>query len=234
MRAQVDFEPAYLLRQQPYRETSQLVEVFCATHGRVGLVARGVRDTRSRLRGVLQPFRPLLLSWRDRNELGTLTGAEPGGAPVALVGERVFHGWYLNELLLRLLQRRDPHAALYPLYAQTLQHLPGDRGEAALRRFEKRLLEAIGYGLQLPDTLDADTHYRYDPEHGPEPVHGHPRDSVPGAILIALRDECFDADDTRTEVRLLLRSAIDRQLGGCELQSRRLLQQLRRSVKRTS
>lgn len=234
MRAQVDFEPTYLLQQRPYRETSQLLEVFCATQGRVGLVARGVRGARSRLRGVLQPFRPLLLSWRDHGELCTLTGAESGGAPVALIGERVFHGWYLNELLLRLLQRRDPHAVLYPLYAQTLEHLPGGGGEAALRRFEKRLLEEIGYGLQLPDTLNADTRYRYDPENGPEPVNGYPRDSVPGSTLIALRDECFDATDTRIEVRLLLRTAIDRQLGGRELESRRLLRQMRRNVKRES
>lgn len=232
MRVQVDFEPAYLLQQRPYRETSQLLEVFCATHGRVGLVARGVRGARSKLRGVLQPFRPLLLSWRDRGELGTLIGAESGGAPLTLIGERVFHGWYLNELLLRLLQRRDPHAELYPLYAQTLEHLPGGSGEAALRRFEKRLLGEIGYGLHLPDTLDADTHYHYDPEHGPEPVNGHPRDSVPGSALIALRDECFDAADTRIEVRLLLRAAIDRQLGGRELEARRLLRQMRLNVKR--
>jgi len=230
MVTQVDFEPAYLLQQRPYRETSRLLEIFCATHGRVGLVARGVRSARSKLRGVLQPFRPLLLSWRDSGELGTLTGAETNGAPLTLTGERVFHGWYLNELLLRLLQRRDPHAALYPLYAQALETLSGVGGEAALRRFEKRLLEQIGYGLQLPETLDANSRYRYDPEHGTEPATAHAQGTVPGAALIALRDECFDAADTRSEVRRLLRTAIDRQLGGRELKTRRLLREIRRKL----
>ena len=232
MRVQVDFEPAYLLQQRPYRETSQLLEVFTAAHGRVGLVARGVRGPRSKLRGVLQPFTPLLLSWREAGELGTLTGAEGGGVPVPLKGERVFHGWYLNELLLRLLQRNDPHAVLYHQYADALSALPGEDGEAALRRFEKRLLEEIGYGLHLPHDLDATSRYRYDPEHGPMPVHGDRRGTVSGAALIALRDDAFDVSSTRREIRSVLRTAIERQLAGRELESRKQLLAMRASMRR--
>lgn len=232
MPERIDFEPAYLLQQRPYRETSKLLEVFTAAHGRVGLVARGVRGPRSKLRGVLQPFMPLLLSWREAGELGTLTGAEGGGAAVALTGERVFHGWYLNELLLRLLQRHDPHPSLHLQYAQALAALPGDGGEAALRRFEKRLLEEIGYGLHLPDDLDSALRYRYDPEHGPLPAGVDQRATVSGATLIALRDERFDQQDTRSELRRLLRAAIDRQLGGRELESRKQLLAMRANMRR--
>lgn len=228
----VEFEPAYLLQQRPYRETSCLLEVISADHGRVGLVARGVRGKKSKLRGVLQPFRPLLLSWRRRGELGTLIWAESDGQPVALRGERVFHGWYLNELLLKLVQRDDPHAGLFSLYARSLSALSGEHGEAGLRLFEKRLLELIGYGLDLPDTLNSNGHYRYDPEAGPERCEAATPGAVSGAVLIALREERFEASELRLPLRRLLREAIDRQLGGRELESRRMLLAMRAGMRK--
>ncbi len=156
MRTRIEFEPAYLLVQRPYRETSQLLEAFSAGHGRLGLVARGARGPRSRLRGLLQPFTPLLLSWTESGELGTLTGAESGGAAPTLLGERVFHGWYLNELLiLKLLQRHDAHPRLYQDYVAALGELGGKQAEAALRIFEKRLLIELGYALPLDEGAGA-------------------------------------------------------------------------------
>lgn len=229
MAAQVAFAPAYLLQLRPYRETSQLLEVFSAEHGRVGLVARGVRAPRSRLRGVLQPFRPLLLSWREAGELGTLSAAETAGTAVPLAGERVFHGWYVNELILRLLQRRDPHPELYPDYVATLAALPEAGGEAALRHFERRLLEACGYGLHLPADLDVDAHYRDAPEQGLLRIADGARGGISGAALIDLRDGRYLQPATRVAVRALLRAALQRQLGGRELESRRMLRALRES-----
>ncbi|MEW6166554.1 MAG: DNA repair protein RecO [Pseudomonadota bacterium] len=221
----VQLEPAYLLAVRPYRDTSLLLEAFTAAHGRVGLVARGVRGPKSRLRGLLQPFAPLLLSWRSAGELGTLSGAEAAGPAVALHGERVFHGWYVNELVLSLLQRHDPHPALYAVYATLLPQLAGDAAEAeiALRIFEKRLLADIGYGLPLPAAPDAACHYRYDAEFGFEPAE----DGYSGASLIALRDERFDDTAARGDARRLLRDAIRRQLGGRELKTAALLRQMR-------
>ena len=111
MSRRFEFEPAYLLSQRPYRETSLLLEAFTERYGRIGLVARGARGPRSRLKGLLQPFQALHLSWRDTGELGSLGAVEPGGPAVILGGERIFHGWYLNELLLRSRERRAASGA---------------------------------------------------------------------------------------------------------------------------
>jgi DNA repair protein RecO (recombination protein O) len=229
-RRSVELEPAWLLAQRPYRDSSQLLELFTSSHGRVGLVARGVRTPKSRLRGVLQPFAPLLLSWQASGELGTLRSAEARAGPVALQGERVFHGWYLNELLLRLLPRDAPHPYLYAVYEALLPQLAGTAVEAeiALRLFEKRLLADLGYGLRLPDTLDPVRRYRYDADQGAVEAGSSAGDQgYDGASLIALREERLDEPSARRTARLLLRAALRVQLGGRELESARLLRELR-------
>jgi DNA repair protein RecO (recombination protein O) len=126
--ARAQLEPAWVLSARPYRETSALVELFAQRAGRIGLVARGVRSGRARTRGLLQPFQPLLVSFSDRGELGTLAGLEPAGPPVVLRGEAVFSGWYLNELVLRLVARRDPHPQLFEDYGTALGALGGGEG----------------------------------------------------------------------------------------------------------
>lgn len=231
MRTRIEFEPAFLLQQRPYRESSQLLEVFSAGHGRVGLVARGARGTRSRLRGVLQPFAPLLLSWTESGELGTLIAAESAGPAPVLAGERIFHGWYLNELLLRLIGRHDPHPQLYRDYAEALRQLPGERAEAALRIFEKRLLAESGYGLPLGGELEPRRRYRFDPEQGPRPAAESEQDAGHdlywGASLIALELERLETREALLDARKLLRAALQRQLGGRPLETPRLLRALR-------
>lgn len=221
----VRLEPAHLLAVRPYRDSSLLIEAFTRNHGRVGLVARGARSARSRLRGMLQPFVPLLLSWGESGELGTLVAAEARAAPVALAGERIFFGWYVNELLLRLLQRQDPHPALYALYEAILPSLGGSDAEAesALRLFEKRLLAETGYGLQFPAAIDPAQTYRLDAEYG----FSVAADGYSGASVLALRDERFDDAPARADVRRLLREAVRRQLGGRELETAKLLRQMR-------
>lgn len=227
MRQRIEFEPAWLLAQRPYRETSLLLELFTLQHGRVGLVARGARGPRSKLRGTLQLFTPLLLSWNEAGELGTLVAAEAVAPALELAGERVFHGWYLNELLLRLTGRHDPHPGLYHDYGRALAQLPGERGEAALRIFEKRLLAEIGYGLPLPDELEPQRRYHFDPERGAVPAAADEPDSYPAASLLALRDERLETREALRDARKLLRAALQRQLGGRELETPRLLRQLR-------
>ena len=109
----VQLEPCYVLHQRPYRDSSRLLDVFSREHGRVSLVARGVRRPRSKLRSVLMPFQPIFVSWVRRTELGTLTAAEAAGAPLALRGDGVLAGYYLNELLLRLLETGETHSKLF-------------------------------------------------------------------------------------------------------------------------
>ncbi|HVT35880.1 MAG TPA: DNA repair protein RecO [Nevskiaceae bacterium] len=225
-RQRISLEPGYVLNARAYTDSSLLVEAWTRAHGRVGLVARGARAARSKLRGALQPLLPLLLSWTESGELGTLTGAEADGAPWSLSGERVFYGWYVNELLLKLLQRRDPHPQLYPVYAQTLALLAGEHAEAALRVFELALLTESGYGLPLPDEIDAAAQYRFDVQHGATIV-GREAGSVSGASLIALRDQHFDTPQALADARKILRAAIALQLNGRDLETPKLLRELR-------
>jgi len=226
----VQLEPAWILSVRPYRETSALVEAFARNSGRTGLVARGARSARNRLRGVLQPFQPVLLSFSERGELGTLTAAEAGGPPVALRGEAVFSGWYLNELMLRLLQRRDPHPQLFDHYGEALAALPGSGAVAALRRFEKRLLAELGYGLQLPEPVERDRWYAFDPESGLRLAEPGPSNYC-GESLRALAEGIFDTDESLRDARRLLRVALAPHLGDRKLRTPELLRTLRAGVR---
>src|SRR5258706_10566279 len=137
-RARHDAEPAFVLHNYPYRETSLIIEAFTRNWGRVALVARGARRPRSALRGVLLAFQPLLLSWGGKAELRTLHKAEWQGGLPQLKGVAILCGFYINELLVKLLARDDPHEALYDTYRETLQGLTaGTDPSATLRPFQK-------------------------------------------------------------------------------------------------
>jgi DNA repair protein RecO (recombination protein O) len=170
-----DDVPAFVLHARPYRETSLIVEAFTADHGRVAMVARGAKRARSEMRGLLQAFQPLLLSWYGQAELKTLARAEwRGGMPLPR-GSALMCGFYLNELLLKLLAREDPHPRLYAAYEQALAQLAGGAEQATLlRRFELSLLAELGYAPMLvreADTgapLDPAADYRYAFDRGPQ------------------------------------------------------------------
>src|SRR4029078_2170036 len=158
-RARHEAEPAFVLHSYPFRETSLIIEAFSRNWGRVALVARGARRPRSALRGVLLSFEPLLLSWGGKAELRTLHKAEWQGGLPQLKGRGLLCGFYLNELMVKLLAREDPHEQLFETYDGTLRALAAGGDHAAiLRRFEKRFLQELGYAL----TLDR------DPEHSEE------------------------------------------------------------------
>ncbi len=226
MTQRIAFEPAYVLSRRPYRETSALLEIFSESHGRMGLVARGAQSAQSKLRGLLEPFRPLLLSWSERGDLGTLTGAESAAPLPPLSGEAVFCGWYVNELLLRLTTRHDPHPALFALYRETLALLLEGDEARTLRVFEKRLLAELGYGLLLPPDLDPARQYRYDWDQGPLPAERGYR----GDSLRALATETFETPQQLREARTLLREALARHGAGVELQTPRLRREMRAAL----
>ena len=227
--ARVQLEPGYILNARPYNDTSLLVEAFTREHGRVGFVARGARGAKSKTRALLQPLQPLLLSWMQSGELGGLTGVEAAGPPLPISGERVFYGWYVNELILKLLQRQDPHPALFETYAVTLTQLADVEAERALRIFEKHLLDDLGYGLQLPDDIEPGQHYRYDWAEGPVPAPAGPSTFL-GAHLIALAQETLDSAESQLQARRLLRAAIQNQLGSKTLETPAMLRELRSSL----
>ncbi len=227
MTHRIQLEPAYVLSRRPYRETSALLEVFSESQGRIGLVARGAASPKSKLRGLLEAFKPLLLSWSERGELGTLTGAESAPQPAQpLSGEAVFCGWYVNELLLRMITRHDPHPALFALYRQTLSALSAGEGEHVLRMFEKKLLAELGYGLLLPPELDPVLTYRYDWDEGPMPSDKGYR----GDSLIALAGDDLRSPQQLRDAKHLLRDALARHGAGTDLKTPKLLREMRSAL----
>lgn len=234
-------QPAYLLHQRAYRDTSALLELFSPQHGRVGVVARGVRGKRSRWRGVLQVFQPLLLSWSQRGELGTLIEAEAQGPSLLLAPELIASAFYLNEILMRLLTRHDPHPELFDDYDQSLRQLAlidarqdqaNIRLESLLRGFELRMLSTLGYGLVLDHDVEsgeavyAAQEYVYLFERGPV-VAGSGREgmlNISGNTLLALQAGDLSAAQTRKQAKLLLRAVLGQYLGKKPLLSRQLMQ----------
>ena len=232
-RVKVLLEPAWVLHHYPYRDSSLLLEVFSRAHGRVGLIARGARAAKGRWRNQLQILRPLLLSWSMRGELGTLTDAESVRAPLNWSGRQVLCASYLNELLLRLVTRHDPHPALFDAYQQALARLAGHE-EAALRCFEKHLLTGLGYGLLLDHDVqsgmpvEAKACYEYLLERGPVRRERATGDGIflRGASLLALHNEELTDTQACREVKALTRAALDLYLGARPLKTRAVLRQL--------
>ena len=227
----VNLQPAYVLHQRPYRESSQLLEVFSRDYGRLGLVARAVKRARSPWRGLLQQFRQLLLSWSGRGELMTLAGAELAEPGPSLTGRGLLSGFYMNELLMRLVHRYDPHPTLFEAYESGLCGLAAaDQEEVVLRVFEKRLLEAIGYALVLeeePATGQAvvpGESYRYRLEHGPIPQSDGRGSGVDvnGATLLGLAREDLTTPEALREAKQLMRYVLQAYLGERPLRSRAL------------
>lgn len=223
----IDQQPAFVLHARPYRETSLLLECLTRDHGRLGVIARGVRSERGRsLRAMLEPFQPLAMDLLLRGELATLRSAEPAGPPRRLAGDVGMSGLYLNELLVRLTGRQDPHAGVFDAYALALSRLAmGEPPAWSLRRFERDLLAALGYALELEceagtgQALEPDAFYRYRVEHGPERCSTSANGALRGAWLLALaRDLAPDAAGQQA-LRGMMREVIRFHLGGGELRS---------------
>lgn len=240
----ISLQQAFVLHHRPYRETSLIVELLTQEHGRISAIARGARAPRSRIKALLQPFVPILTSWQGKSELMTLGTVEPKGAPLQLRGECLLSALYLNELLIRVLHKQDPCPELYTIYYETLLELQtkkeGENGswvlQKTLRLFEKKLLDELGYGLQLQyDMTDgkpfiAEKEYRYYPEQGfelyQEMPHAHFKESrdlvFSGKSLLALATENLDDTDSLRDAKRLMRLAMSPLLGSQPLQSRKL------------
>jgi DNA repair protein RecO (recombination protein O) len=237
MKRRADHEPGYVLHTYPYKETSLIVEAFTRRHGRVALLARGARRPRSSMRGVLLSFHPLRLTWSGSAELGTLIGAEWAGGLQAPAGIGLMCGFYVNELLLRLLPRDDPHEALFDFYGASLAAL-SSAGELApaLRMFEKRLLAELGYAPSLDRDahsrpIDPDGLYVYEPERGPVEVKGGqgvPKGDlvVSGRTLLDVARDEYGRAETRDQARFLMRELIGQRLRGQALHTRAILREL--------
>ena len=224
---------AYILHKRAFRESSQILEVFTRDHGRVCLMSRGSRSQKSRSRGVLQAYRPLLLGWQGRGDMPTLCEIDSAAIkPPQIEGKALLSALYLNELLMHLLHRHDVHQNLFGHYHETLYALTENPAlEVVLRRFEKNLLNDIGFGLNLShdadsgEAVDAGADYLYHLEHGPvRRASGQVSGSTPsvsGAALIAFEhDRLLPAH--AAEIKALMRYVLQHHLGHRQLRSREL------------
>lgn len=213
-------QPAFVLHHRPYRETSLILELFTEDHGRIALVAKGIRTQRSTLKSLLQPFTPILVSWQGKSDLMAFITAEPNGVPFHLRGDCLLSGFYLNELMLRLLQKQDPHPELYRVYQKTLVELHTlDFPEIALRIFEKKFLEEMGYGLQMH--FEHEKFYQYIPEQGLVLCEDDFTGAFLGKNLLAFAHEQFEKENL-AEAKRLMRMMVAELLEGKPLESRKL------------
>ena len=241
MSKRVDGQAAYVLHLHPFSETSLVVDVFSRDHGRVPLLARGARRPRSAMRGMLMSFQPLELGWFGGGEVKTLAKVEWLGGMPLLGGRCLLLGYYLNELLLKMLPREDAHANLFDAYAAALQALAAGSDDAPeLRRFEKTLLRELGYGLTLETDVEtgqpvvADRQYAFLIERGPvatrvgagDTASGDENPALSGKTLLDMAADDYSDPRTRLESRRLMRQLISHHLGGKSLQSRRVFIEL--------
>jgi DNA repair protein RecO (recombination protein O) len=224
-------QPGFVLHSYPYKETSLIVDTFTRDFGRIGVVAKGAKRPLSKLRGVLQTFQPLSLSFSGKSELRTLIDAEWVGGLLPLEKTALLCGFYLNELLVKLLARDDPHPALFDHYVSTLNELAhGEPAQITLRKFERALLKETGVAADLTRStttrarVEADGQYVVDPERGARnagPVESWP--VVSGKTLLDMEREDYADPQTQAQSKQLMRFLLAYQLGGAPLNTRQIL-----------
>jgi DNA repair protein RecO (recombination protein O) len=225
-------QPAFVLHSYPYRETSLVIDVLSRDHGRVALVAKGAKRPHSALRGVLQTFQPLALSWTGKGEVRTLTGAEWVGGMLPLTGDALLCGFYVNELLVKFLAREDSHPELFRHYVVTLTRLAHDEPPVqVLRSFERVLLRETGYALALNRTVNrktvvAEGRYVFDPERGVREASDEWPAQWPvlsGQTLLDMEEDDYHRPQTVAQSKALMRFLLNTYLGGTPLATRQIL-----------
>ena len=227
----VSLQPAFILHGRDFSNTSRLLDVFTQDYGRVSLVAKGARSARSKLQGVLQPFAPIIISWSGKGEVQTLTGAELVKSIINLSANQVMSAYYINELLQRLMTYHDPHPELFEVYQSTLEGFLSHDDELVLRRFEKKLLTEIGYGLSLEvdsgngKPVLKDEKYYYDIEKGPVNINNNDAAGeliISGQTLLDMSVEKFSNAQSQKEAKQLMRIILSHHLGDKPLKTRSL------------
>ncbi|RIZ67535.1 MAG: DNA repair protein RecO [Methylococcales bacterium] len=226
----VYLQPAFVLTQRQYRETSLIIDVLTRDFGRVPLLAKGVRKSKSKTAGLLQPFIPLTLSYSGKSELKILTHVEITEPFINLEGITLYCGFYINELISRFLHQYDPHPEVFMHYKNCIVNLLNTANvEATLRIFELDLMEAVGYGLQLDYDLYNDNvisplaHYHFDIEQGPvEATDG----TFSGKTLLAIKSRNLIDSQVLYETKVLMRKVISTFLNGKPLKSRAVINQI--------
>jgi DNA repair protein RecO (recombination protein O) len=225
-----DNQSSYVLHTYPFKETSLVAELFTKTHGRVATLAKGARRPRSAMRGQLQSFQMLSATWSGKNELKTLHSVDWADGLVILQGEALMCGFYLNELLLRLLPREDAHEQLFDYYKTTLKSLAkGVNLASHLRRFELKMLQEMGYAVPLSmdennALIKEEKLYRYEAEYGAcDPSSTRGGIDIKGKTLLEMAQDDYNNEQTQQQSKQLMRYLLAHYLGDKPLYTRQLL-----------
>jgi len=223
--------PAFILHRQNYRETSLILDVFSRDYGRINLIAKGVRKNRRQQFSTFELYQRYLISWSARTELGTLTDIESDKQFISLNQHQLFIGFYMNELIIYLLHKHEPHAELFDYYSQALLALASGQNEKTfLRYFEKHLLESLGYGLVLDidintgEPIQEKSHYTYEVDSGPVLYNNNNENKliISGKTLLQLKNESLSGEEQLREAKYLCRLIINCYLGNRKLKTREL------------
>lgn len=216
-------QPAFILKQCKFKETSLIIDVFTRDFGRISLLAKGVRKAKSKSASLLQVFIPLTVSFFGKLELKTLTDVEMIPSAIELKGLAVYCGFYVNELILSFLHKHDPHPELFQFYSDCLSSLSiGSEIETALRIFEVNLMNEVGYGLDFSteSPIESSKKYCFNVDSGfTEAENG----LISGETLLALDSRKLNNTRVLSEAKILMRTVINSHLQGKPLKSRETL-----------
>ena len=226
-------QDVYILHTYPFKETSLIAEVFSESHGRIPVVAKGARRPRSSLRGMLQSFQLLQATWSGRGEIKTLHNIEWCDKFLQVDGNALICGFYINELIIRLLPREDSYPKLFNFYHHTMKILAtGENLEIALRRFELRLLQELGYEVPLKkdengEPIISEKFYIYEAEYGPSELSKTNEGvKILGKTLLDMAEDEYKEDNTQLQSKQLMRYLIGYYLGDKPLNSKQLFTSL--------
>ncbi len=229
----VEHTPCYILHRRDYLESSLILEILSREHGRVSLIAKGAKRHKKQQGINYNLYQEYLLSWVSKSELGTLIDVELAITMASMRPKQMMTGFYMNEIILRLLHKHESHPELYDSYKTTVRELSKNNTDQALiRYFEKILLQSLGYGVIFDQDLNtgnaivAEEDYYYKFDFGPTSNNKNSMEGVPisGKTLIGLNNETLADTKNKNEAKILLRSLLNQYLGEKPLESRKLYQ----------
>jgi DNA repair protein RecO (recombination protein O) len=218
-------EPAFVLHSIAYKETSLVVELLTRNHGRVPVIAKGAKRPHSALRATLLAFQPLQVAWQGKQDLRNLIRAEWIGGLASPRGDALLCAFYLNELLVRLLPRDDPHPEVFDTYLNGLARFAsGEPVSSALRRVEWNMLKNLGYAPDLKrdhhgQMISSEKRYQL----GAAGLVQAGSEGISGRIIELMADESWDDPAVWQPGKILVRQLLNRALDGQALNTRQIL-----------
>ena len=236
----VELTPCYILHRRDYSETSLILDVFSREHGRISLIAKGAKRNKKRQGVNHSLYQKYHMSWVIKSELGTLTDIELDSLSDSLKPEAAMTGFYMNEIMLRLLHKHESHPELFDSYDTAIKRLLNKVPEQiVLRYYEKILLQSLGYGVILDHEVETgknlkpNKNYYYKFDFGPSLISGNTAlgINISGKTLLELDAETLSDVKNINEAKILLRSILNQHLGEKPLASRELYQAYIRNKK---